>query len=266
MIFTAQQMRTSALDEATALLENASYLSDAEARYYPEMVPIRENTRLQRNVIRVEDLVEYSLSNGISDGGVSLQQICEASGIDMGSVVFSVDEVNVLEDVNMEETVRGLIKAGAQVYAAPVSESDMASIMAESVTELMIYGEESGQSEITNALFEAFVDDDFDYLFNEGEMVSKVKEKAAKAGNAVVTSSTSVASKVEAAIKQAATKSRQWIAKKISAFRTILGRYKDRIRKKGEYEPGVKGVINKVIAKIKQAIEYLSGLLKKALD
>lgn len=270
MLFTAQQMRTSALDEATALLENASYLSDAEARYYPEMVPVRENTRLQKNVVRVEDLVEYSMSNGIDDGGVALKQICEASNIDMSSVVFSVDEVSVLEDVNMEDTVRGLIQAGVQVYAAPVSEADMASIMAESVAELMLFGEETGQSEVTDSLLEAFVDDDFEYLFNENEMVAKVKEKASRAKGAIVTQATDVASKVEAAVKQAHNKSRQWLAKKISAFRTVLDNLKAKFHKGDQQQQmaqtGIKGVVEKVIAKIKQAIEYLSGLLRKAID
>lgn len=260
MLFTAQQMRTSALDEATALLENASYLSDAEARYYPEMVPVRENTRLQKNVVRVEDLVEYSMANGIDDGGVALRQICEASNIDMSSVVFSVDEVSVLEDVNMEDTVRGLIKAGVEVYAAPVSEADMASIMAESVAELMLFGEETGQSEVTDSLLEAFVDDDFEYLFNENEMVTKIKEKASRAKGAVVTQATDVANKVEAAIKQAHNKSRQWIAKKISAFRTVLENIKAKFQECGQE---TKGVLGKVKAKIKQAIEYLSGLLSQ---
>lgn len=260
MLFTAQQMQVSALDEATALLENASYLSDAEARYYPEMVPVRENTRLQKNVVRVEDLVEFAMANGIADGGVALQQVCEASQIDMSSVVFSVDEVSVLEDVNMEDTVRGLIQAGATVYSAPVSEADMASILTESVVELMIYGETNGQSDITDSLLEAFVDDDFEYLFNEQEMVRSVKEKATKAGNAMVNKAASVANKVEAAVKQAATQSRRWLAKKISAFRTVLDRFK-----KGEYKPDVQGIIDKVVSKVKQAIEYLSGLLKKAI-
>ena len=266
MLFTAQQLQSSAFGSVTAMLENASYLSDDEARYYPEMVPIRENSRLQKHMVRVEDLVEYSMANGIDDGGVALQQICEASGIDMNTVAFSVDEVSVLEDFNMEDTVRGLIKAGAEVYYAPVSEADMAYIMAESVVDLMIYGEETGQSQASDALLEAFVDDNFEYLFNEGEMVSRVKEKASKAGNAVIKNASSVADKVAKVIKQAAHKSRNWIAKKISAFRTLLGKFTDRIRKKGEYEPGVKGVINKVIAKIKQAIEYLSDLLSKAID
>ena len=267
MLFTAQQMQASVLDEATALLEGASYLSDEEARYYPEMVPVRENTRLQRNVVRVEDLVEYSMANGIDDGGIALRQVCEASGIEMGSVVFSVDEVSVLEDVNMEDTVRGLMNAGAQVYYAPVSEADMASIMAESVVELMVYGEQTGQSQATDSLLEAFVDDDFEYLFNENEMVNRVKDKASKAKGAIVTNAVAVADKVENAMKAAANKSRNWIAKKISAFRTILDRFQKKAEQKGpEVKQGIKGVIQKVIAKIKQAIEYLSGLLRKAID
>lgn len=263
MLYNAQQINASVIDEATALLENASYLSESESQYYPEMVPIRENARLQKNVVRVEDLVEYSMANGITDGGIALQQICEASDVHMGSVVFSVDEVSVLEDVNMEDTVRGLIEAGATVYAAPVSRSNISSILAETVSDFMYQGEIYNDTKGSDALLEAFINDDFDSMFAEAVVMESVKEKAKEVGGKIVAKAEDVYNKVSSAIKQAATKSSKWIAEKISAFRTILGSLSEKAKSAGG---SVKGAIGKVIDKIKQGIAFLSAQLKKAVD
>ena len=256
MLIKAEETKSNAIDEAMQLLENSQYLSESESRYYPELVPVRENARLGKNVVRLEDLLEYAMANGISDGGYALNQICEASDISPSSVVFSVDEVHVLEDVNMEDTVRGLIEAGATVYAVPVSENDMASIMAETVTDYMVMGESSGNTEGTDALLEAFVNDDFDTFFNEAEVVSAVKDKVNKAGK----KAEDIANRIANVTKQASTQSANWISKKISAFRSLA----DKLASKIKGEPAYKKVFNKVIAKIKQAIEFLTKQLKKA--
>jgi hypothetical protein len=256
MLIKAEEMKSNAIDEALQLLENSSYLSESESRYYPELVPVRENARLGKNVVRLEDLLEYSMANGISDGGYALKQICEASDIQPSSVVFSVDEVHVLEDVNMEDTVRGLIEAGATVYAVPVSENDMASIMAETVTDYMVMGESAGDTAGTDALLEAFVNDDFETFFNEAEVTAAIQKKASKAGK----KAEEIGNRIANVMKQAGSKSANWISKKISAFRSLADKLASRI--KGE--PTYKKVFNKVIAKIKQAIEFLSKQLKKA--
>jgi hypothetical protein len=258
MLITAEDIKSNAIDEAMELLENSSYLSESESRYYPGLVPVRENARLGRNVVRLEDLLEFAMANGISDGGYALKQICEASDIAPSSVVFSVSEVAVLEDVNMEDTVRGLMEAGATVYAVPISENDMASIMAETVTDYMLMGESSGDTAGTDALLEAYVNDDLETFFQEEAVTESVKEKAGKAGKKVK----EMGNKIANVMKQAAGKSANWISKKISAFRNLM----DKLLKRGQYEPGIKGVVNKVIAKIKQAIDFLSRQLKKATN
>lgn len=261
MLFTANQLKASALDEATALLENASYLSDDEARYYPEMVPVRENARLQKYVVRLEDLVEYSMANGISDGGVALQQICEASDIDLGNVIFSVDEVNVLEDVNMEDTVRGCIQAGAQVYYAPVAEADMANIMASTITDLMVLGAQSGQSQITDPFLEAFVDDNFDAIFSEAEVANKIVDKASRKNGSVAASSKDAAvNKISHAVDESASNNRHWTAKKISALRTSISE----CDMNAQRDPSSARAFNETSAKINQAVEYLSRALRSA--
>jgi hypothetical protein len=95
-------------------------------------------------------------------------------------------------------------------------------------------------------------------FFQEEALTESVKEKAGKAGKKVK----EMGNKIANVMKQAAGKSANWISKKISAFRNLM----DKLLKRGQYEPGIKGVVNKVIAKIKQAIDFLSRQLKKATN
>ena len=249
MLFSAQDLKTTALDEATALLEGASYLSDAEAQYHPQMVPIRENARLGKNVVRVEDLVEYSLANGITDGGCALQQICEASGVDMDSVVFSVDETSILESVDMEDTVRGLKLAGATVYAAPLSENNVASLLANTVADFMVMGEASGQTDATDGLLEAYINDSFDVLFSEDVVAESFAGRTSSPEN-----------KLQNAMNLAETNTAHWTASKISALRNV----NESMRIHAQNDSNFVGIAECVIAKNNQAIEFLGRQLKTA--
>ena len=237
MLYTASQMQRTSLDEATELLSNASYLTESESRYYPEMVPIRENARIGKNLVRVEDLVEYALSNGIPDGGVALEQICEASQVDKDTIALSVDEVSILEDSNMEETVRGLRDVGAIVYAAPISESDVAYKLSEAVVNNMLESLANGDEDSCDALFEAYINDNFDYIFSESSCGS---------------SCSSVADKVV----KSAEKSKNWAAKKVSSLRTLIGKATSKKKSSGS------SVFGKAAAKMKQGADYLAKKLK----
>lgn len=249
MVFAERDMQLSNLDEATAILEHASYLTDAESRYYPEMVPIRENSRLGCNIIRVEDFIDYGLSNGITEGGYALAQICEASGIEQSSVAFSVDEVSILEDTEMDDTVRALLNTGVKVYASPINEHDMAYVMTESVIEAMIASAEQGNEEYGDALFEAFISDDFDTYLAEQFIQESIQDKIHSAGNSVQ----SYMNKVQDTVRQAAGKSRNWIARKISSLRSLA------IKAKNSLGDNASALVNK----INQGINYLGAQLKR---
>lgn len=282
MLYTADEMRTSFLDEAMAILEGANYLSEEESRYYPQMVPIRENTRIGRNFIRVEDLVEYSLSNGISDGAYALGQICEAANVDPQTIAFSVDEVSILEDSEMEDTVRQLMAAGAEVYAAPISENDMAYIMAETACDISLIGIEEDAEDYTDALFEAFLDDDFDTFFSENSVTDAIHNKAIYAkermsgayhsGRDRMSAAAArgkekgqaVLNKIQTTLQAAAEKPRAWIAKKISSFRTLLDKFTRKQAEVAPEHPKAKTIFEKIIEKIKAALAYLSKKLNQA--
>ena len=282
MLYTADEMKTSFLDEAMAILEGANYLSEEESRYYPQMVPIRESTRIGKNLIRVEDLIEYSLSNGINDGAYALGQICEAANVDPQTIAFSVDEVSILEDSEMEDTVRQLMAAGAEVYAAPISENDMVYIMAETACDISIVGIEEDAEDYTDALFEAFLDDDFETFFSENSITDAIHNKASYAkgkisgayhsGRDRVSAAAArgkekgaaVIGKIEATLKSAAEKPKAWIAKKISSFRTLLDRFTRKQAEVAPEHPKAKTIFERIIEKIKAALAYLSKKLSQA--
>ena len=264
MLYTANEMKTSFLDEAMAILEGANYLSEDESKYYPHMVPIRENARIGRNLIRVEDLVEYSLSNGINDGAYALGQICEAANVDPQTIAFSIDEVSILEDSEMEDTVRQLMAAGAEVYTAPISENDMVYIMAESVCDVSIIGIEEDAEDYTDALFEAFLDDDFETFFSENSITENISNKASSAAAKGKAKGAAIINKIESTLKTASEKPRAWIAKKISSFRTLLDKFTRKQAEVAPEHPKAKTIFEKIIEKIKAALKYLSNKLSQA--
>ena len=282
MLYTANEMKTSFLDEAMAILEGANYLSEEESRYYPQMVPVRENARIGKNFIRVEDLIEYSLSNGINDGAYALGQICEAANVNPQTIAFSIDEVSILEDSEMEDTVRQLMAAGAEVYAAPISENDMVYIMAETVCDISIAGIEEDAEDYTDALFEAFLDDDFETFFSENSITDTIHNKASYAKGKISGAyhsgrdrvgaaaargkekGAAVIGKIEATLKSATEKPRTWIAKKISSFRTLLDRFTRKQAEVAPEHPKAKTIFERIIEKIKSALAYLSKKLSQA--
>ena len=249
MLYSDRDLRANSINNVSRLLENASYLTEQECIYYPDMVPIRENKRLQRDIIRLEDFIDYSLANGITEGGYALSQICEASGIEPDTVAFSVDEVSILEDVEMDDTVRGLLDAGAKVYAAPINESDMAYVMTESVVDAMLVSMEQGNDEYGDALFEAFISDDFDTYLNEEFILESIQDKL----QSIKSGAQNYIDKIQDTISQAAGKSKNWIARKISSLRSLAVKAKNSLGANA----------NAIVNKINQGINYLGSQLKR---
>lgn len=291
MIISENELCTS-LNEATAFLNNSEYLTEAESAYYPAMVPIRENKRLGLNMIRLEDLVEYATSNGITDGGYAISSVCEASGIDPSSVGFSVDETSILEDYEMAETAAEMIQAGAPVYAAPLPSTDMAYVMAEACLDSMLECiDQYGDIDAGDAYLEAYINDDFEALANDDLFLESIKDDvkaigstgasmaktafargvhdgtakagalAGKAGSKISGKASTVMEKIKQTMGKATSKPRAWLAKKIAAFTSLLNKWDGR----AQYAttPESQSVFQKVKEKIMECIDYLKGLLNK---
>lgn len=286
MIIKENELGTS-LNEATAFLNNSEYLTEAESAYYPAMVPVRENKRLGLNIIRLEDLVEYAMDNGITDGGYAISSVCEASGIDPASVGFSVDEVSILEDTEMAETAAEMIQAGAPVYAAPLPSTDMAYVMAEACLNSMVECiEHYGDCDAGDVYLEAFINDDFESLANDDLFLESIKSDLKDIGNAAPgiaktafargvhdgipkakalagkagAKAQSVLEKIKQTMAKATSKPRAWIAKKIAAFNSLLNTWDGR----AQYAPpDTRSLFQKVKDKIIECIQFLKDQLAK---
>lgn len=254
MLYNADDLQTSVIDEAMALLEGANYLTESESRYYPEMVPIRENDRLGCKLMRIEDLVEYSLANGITDSAIAAHQICEASKVDPSELGFTVDEVNLLEDVELEETIRSIMQANPEIpfFAAPISENDMASVITNAAVGTLAQALDEDAADYGFALFEAYVDNDFETLLSEDFVVEQIYALGRPNNlNSLNESEESMNMKIESALNEAYNNINSWNAKKVSALRTIaLG-----LNESGDGDSDLAKYVS-------QAMNYLSSNLK----
>lgn len=269
MLYTNRDLQLNNLNAISRLLENANYLNEQECIYRPEMVPIRENSRIQRDIIRLEDFVDFALANGITEGGYALAQICEASGVSQDNIVFSVDEVSVLEDFEMEDTVRKLLEAGQEVYACPVSSNDISYILAESVVNAADACLDNDNEDYCDYLLEAYINDKFDILLSEqyivegvldkikdtvGSGIDSIKDKAGKARDFIADKAGNVKDHIFAAgrkikgygsdaydkvgelkdkLSTSAGNAKNWTARKISSLKTIA---------REKYNSGKKGL------------------------
>ena len=78
------------LDEATSIVGSSKMLVHENTEYFPELVIIRESKEKNCNIIRVEDLVEYATSNGITNGTQAIINVCEASDVHPSTISLSL--------------------------------------------------------------------------------------------------------------------------------------------------------------------------------
>lgn len=236
----------SALDKASQLLEDSSYLTDAESTYHPSMIPIRENSRLGKNIIRLEDLVEYSIDNGITDGGYAVNSVCEANMVDADTIAFSIDEVSAIVDPEMADTAIQLKEAGFDVYAAPISSYNPIAQLTEAVVDTMIQCNGTEYERVADSIFEAFINDEYDKVLSEASIVDKIKPSEEQVKNAVASDSSD---------------SKKFAAEKLAALKKKLAELKV---KAGNCVGAAKEAVMNAIGKCKQAIIHLKdGIASK---
>lgn len=178
MLFKQSELQEpSFLDEAMNIISNTSFLSESEGFYHPSMVSIRENVSLGKNLIKLEDLVEYSISNGITNAGQAIQTICEQNGIETDSIGFSVNETSVIADKDMADTVATFQEGGLDVYINPISSMDPVYQITTSIVEAMIDNAGTENEAYFDHLFESFINDSYEDIINEAEVVNNVNGK-----------------------------------------------------------------------------------------
>ena len=94
------------------LLESLPSLNESLSSYNGEMVPIRHNSRLGKNLIQLEDFYKYSTINNFEDGDAAIGAVCESNMI---SVDGSIDEL-----AQLAEEVK---TAGYPFYVSEISSS-----------------------------------------------------------------------------------------------------------------------------------------------
>ena len=178
MLFKQSELQEpSFLDEAMNIISNTSFLSESEGFYHPSMVSIRENVSLGKNLIKLEDLVEYSISNGITNAGQAIQTICEQNGIETDSIGFSVNETSIIADKDMADTVVAFKEGGLDVYINPISSMDPIYQITTSIVEAMIDNAGTENEAYFDHLFESFINDSYEDIINEAEVVNNVNGK-----------------------------------------------------------------------------------------
>lgn len=152
------------LDEATSIVGSSKMLIHENTGYFPELVIIRESKEKNCNIIRIEDLVEYATSNGITNGTQAIINVCEASDVKPSTISLSLDEVNAYADQEMLDTAKHFAEAGFQIFLNPISKNDPVYELTETtfdkIHDLMQRGDDIGSDE----LLDAYLNDDFETL------------------------------------------------------------------------------------------------------
>lgn len=255
------------VDDVTAVFESCDYLTEEESQYFPSMVSIRENTRLGLNIIKVEDLVEYAMYNGITEASEAISNICEANGVDISTIGFSVDDVSVLEDTEMADTALQLKESGVQVFTSPISTNDIIYKVTEAVVDVMTEAHGTEDEKIADSLFESFIMDDMDQVLSENAVIDKIKSGASTVKDAAVKAKDKVvdtAGEVKDKVTSMAGNAKKAAAKKLASLKVTYNNLKKKLSSAATGEGKKK--IQVVMAKVKQGIEFLKQKLIGAKD
>ena len=249
------------------LLESMEYIEPVNS---PAMVPVVENARIGANVVALEDIMKFSESNGIEDLGYALSCVCEASGIEANTIVFSVQEENLIGYQYYSDMAQDILSENVDVFVSPISRESTVYQLAESAVS---YLEEYDD----DRLLEAFVNNDFQTFYEATENVNMDKVEidpktkkgyiqdkdgtwkeitsgnTGKLDNGIV-----IMHKLRRLKQEAIDKPRDWIAKQIAALNQKM---RDFIQKSESGDPKKRGFFIKIKEKIAHVIEWLTRKL-----
>ena len=92
---------TNLVEEMKAKLDGMDYLTEDEMRFTVEMVPVRENRRLGKYLIEMEDLSRYMITNRIASLKEAVAHILECNGLvgQYDNVALVIDEASILDEL-----------------------------------------------------------------------------------------------------------------------------------------------------------------------
>ena len=121
MLYSANQLTPT----PTSVLESLQYLTEAESKYDPCMVSIKNSRRLDQDMIRLESVRDYVLDSGINNVVDVIHNICEANLISTNKVAFMVNEASLYEDDELANTAYQLLEHGFNVNIAQLSSDNI---------------------------------------------------------------------------------------------------------------------------------------------
>ena len=121
MLYSANQLTPT----PTSVLESLQYLTEAESKYDPCMVSIKNSRRLDQDMIRLESVRDYVLDSGINNVVDVIHNICEANLISTNKVAFMVNEASLYEDDELVDTAHQLLEHGFNVNIAQLSSDNI---------------------------------------------------------------------------------------------------------------------------------------------
>ena len=121
MLYSANQLTPT----PASVLESLSYLTEAESKYDPCMVSIKNSRRLDQDMIRLESVRDYVLDSGINNVVDVIHNICEANLISTNKVAFMVNEASLYEDDELLDTAHQLLEHGFNVNIAQLSSDNI---------------------------------------------------------------------------------------------------------------------------------------------
>lgn len=144
MLFTESQLQMGT--DPFIILDEATYLTEAEATLQPQMVPVIENSRLQSYVIDFNSIRHLSEQWGI-DYTDAIVSIAEAGGINLDDVCIAIDEADIIEHPELSTI--------GPIVVTPLSEDNPEYVLTEYLLEqLMMESEDWDETTLTNLLLE----------------------------------------------------------------------------------------------------------------
>ena len=174
MLYSANQLTLT----PTSVLESLQYLTEAESKYDPCMVPIKNSRRLDQDMIRLESVRDYVLDSGINNVVDVIHNICEANLISTNKIAFMVNEASLYEDDELVDTTSQLLEHGFNVNIAQLSSDNIYYRALDEALRLDQYAETFDESYNLQ-----------DYVFNENiikDGYQKVKDNVSRNINTIV--------------------------------------------------------------------------------
>lgn len=241
MLIQESQLRS---QDSFDFLDNVDYLEES-AEYSAAMVPVIYNQRLDQEMIQLESMVDYALTNGISNASDAVRSICEDNQAHMNKISFVVNEYSVLADSEMVDTVYQLRENGYLVNIQPISSESIFYTKLQEALEL---------------------DDQFDDYKNSAHILQYVNENVfedvSNKASEVWTGVKNHVSNNWNNMKQFASETKESMAKKLSAIKKTISEKAAKARKA---TGDAKVFLLKQIDKLKKAASDLKAKIAKKI-